>query len=171
MKKKIIITVIFIIAIIILIICSISTEVENNVENIAEIEPEEEITEDVLRQTDVTLFFVDSTSGILVKEIRKIDSKELIDSPYRYVLDLLIKGPESEGLSNPIPEGTKINSVQFEKGTLKIDLSEEFLNSSGTNSIYSLVNTLTEFTEVNGVKITINGETKEGLKDTFVKKE
>ena len=168
MKKKIIITVIFIIVIIILIICSISTEVENNVENIAETEPEEEITEDVLRQTDITLYFVDNTSGILVKENRKIDSKELIDSPYRYVL---IKGPESEGLSNPIPEGTKINSVQFEKGTLKIDLSEEFLNSSGTNSIYSLVNTLTEFTEVNGVKITVNGKVRDGLKDVFVRKE
>ena len=171
MKKKIIIAVIFIIVIIILIICSVSTEVENNVENIAEIEPEEEITDDVLRQTDVTLYFVDNTSGILVKETRKIDSKELIDSPYRYVLDLLIKGPETKELSNPIPEGTKVNSLLFDKGIITVDFSEEFLNSSGTNSIYAMVNTLTEFNEVNGVKITVNGKVKDGLKDVFVKKE
>lgn len=171
MKKKIIIAVIFIIVVIILIICSVSTEVENNVENITEIEPEEEITDDVLRQTDVTLYFADSTSGILVKEIRKVDSKELIDSPYRYVLDLLIKGPDTKELSNPIPEGTKVNSLLFEKGIITVDFSEEFTNSSGTNSIYSIVNTLTEFNEVNGVKITVNGEVKDGLKDVFVKKE
>ena len=169
MNKKIIFTVIFIIVIIILIICSISTEVDNNVDNIEEIEPEEEITEEALRQTTVNLYFVDNTSGILVKEERTIDSKELIDNPYKYVIDLLIEGPESENLANPIPEGTKINSAVIEKGILKIDLSEEFLNSSGTNAIYSIVNTLTEFTEVNGVKITINGEVKDGLKDAFVK--
>lgn len=170
MKKKIIIPILFIIVIIILIICSVSTEVENNVENIVEIEPEEEITDDVVRQTKVNLYFLDNTSGILTKEERTIDSKELIDNPYKVVLDLLLAGPNTEGLISAIPEGTKINSINYEKGIIEIDLSEEFLNSSGTNAIYSIVNTLTEFTEVNGVKIKINGEVREELKDTFVKK-
>ncbi len=170
MKKKIIIPIIFIIVIIILIICSVSTEVENNVENIVEIEPEEEITDDVVRQTKVNLYFLDNTSGILTKEERTIDSKELIDNPYKVVLDLLLAGPNTEGLISAIPEGTKVNSINYEKGIIEIDLSEEFLNSSGTNAIYSIVNTLTEFTEVIGVKFKINGEIREEMKDTFVKK-
>ena len=170
MKKKIIIPILFIIVIIILIICSVSTEVENNVENIVEIEPEEEITDDVVRQTKVNLYFLDNTSGILTKEERIIDSKELIDNPYKVVLDLLLAGPNTEGLISAIPEGTKVNSINYEKGIIEIDLSEEFLNSSGTNAIYSIVNTITEFTEVNGVKFKINGEVREELKDTFVKK-
>ncbi len=170
MKKKIIISIIFIIILIILIICSVSTEVENNVNNIVEIEPEEEITDDVVRQTKVNLYFLDNYSGILTKEERSIDSKELIDNPYKIVLDLLLAGPNTEGLISAIPEGTKLNSVNFEKGIVEVDLSEEFLKSSGTNSIYSIVNTLTEFTEVNGVKFKINGEAKQGINETYVKK-
>ena len=50
-----------------------------------------------------------------------------------------------------------------------IDLSKEFLNSSGTNAIYSIVNSLSELTEVSGIKFTIDGEVKDGLKETFVK--
>lgn len=170
MKNKIIIPILFIIVIIILIICSVSTEVENNVENIVEIQPEEEITDDVVRQTKVNLYFLDNTSGILAKEERTIDSKELIDNPYKVVIDLLLAGPNTEGLISAIPEGTKVNSINHEKGIIEVDLSEEFLNSSGTNAIYSIVNTLTEFTEVNGVKFKINGDVREEMKDTFVKK-
>ncbi len=169
MKKKITITIILIIIISILIIGTISTEVDKNVENIAEIQPEEEISDEEMRQTNVDLYFEDSTSRILVTEERKMDSKELIDNPYKKVLDMLIQGPESEKLTNPIPEGTKLNNAKYEKGILYVDLSSEFLNSNGTNSIYSIVNTMTEFTEINGIKFTIDGEVKDGLKDIFVK--
>ena len=168
-KKKIIFILGFIIIVIILIISSISTEVENNVENIEEIEPEQEISEEEVRQTVVSLYFEDKISGILAKEERKVDSKNLIDDPYKYILELLLNGPEQEDLNNPIPEGTKLNSIKYEKGILYIDLSSEFLNSNGTNSIYSIVNTMTEFTEINGIKFTIDGEIKDGLKETFVK--
>lgn len=169
MKKKVIITVCIIVLIVILIALSISTEVVNNVENVPEIQPEEEISEEENRQTTIVLYFEDSTSGILAKEQRKVDSKELIDDPYKYVLELLLKGPEIEDLLNPIPEETKINEIKFEKGIVYVDLSKEFLNASGTNAIYSIVNTLSEFTEVDGVKITIDGEEKEGLKNIFTK--
>ena len=169
MKKKVIITVCIIVLIVILVALSISTEVVNNVENIPEIQPEEEISEEENRQTTIVLYFEDSTSGILAKEQRKVDSKELIDDPYKYVLELLLKGPEIEDLLNPIPEETKINEIKFEKGIVYVDLSKEFLNASGTNAIYSIVNTLSEFTEVDGVKITIDGEEREGLKNVFTK--
>ena len=154
MKKKMIITIIIIIIVSIIIIGTISTEVEKNVENISEIQPEEEISDEEMRQTNINLYFEDATTKILSEEERKIDSKDLIDNPYKFVLDLLIEGPKSENLDNPIPEGTKLNSIKYEKGILYVDLSSEFLNSNGTNSIYSIVNTMTEFTEINGIKET-----------------
>ena len=167
-KKKIIFILFFIIAIIILIACSISTEVENNVENIEEIQPEPEISEEEMRQTTVILYYEDAISGVLAKEERKIDSKNLIDEPYKYVLELLINGPQIEDLNNPIPEGTKLNDIKFEKGIVYIDLSKEFLNANGTNAIYSIVNTLSEFTEVTGIKFTIEGKAEEKLKDVYI---
>ena len=169
MKKKIIITIIVIIIFSILIIGSISTEIDKNVDNITEIQPEEEISDEEMRQTNINLYFEDSISKVLVKEERKIDSKNLIDNPYKIVLEMLIKGPESETMNNPIPDGTKLNNAKYEKGILYVDLSSEFLNSNGTNSIYSIVNTMTEFTEINGIKFTIDGEIKDGLKEIYVK--
>ncbi len=170
MKKKIIFIIILIVLVVIAIICNISTEREDNVEKITEIQPEEEISEEQMRTTKVKLYFIDNTSGILVQEERNVDSKELIDNPYKYIINLLIEGPKDENLKNPIPEGTKLNSIKCEKGQLTIDLSSEFLNSNGTEAIYSIVNTVTEFTEINGVKFTIDGEVKEGLTDIFMRK-
>ena len=167
-KKKIAFILFFIIAIIILIACSISTEVDNNVENIEEIQPEPEISEEEMRQTVVNLYFEDAISGVLAKEERKVDSKNLIDNPYKYVLELLLNGPKIEDLNNPIPEGTKLNDLKFEKGIVYIDFSKEFLNANGTNAIYSVVNTLSEFTEVTGIKFTIEGKSEEKLKDVFI---
>lgn len=175
MKKKIIIFVIIIIIILVLVVCNFSTEVVNNVEkddgNITEIQPEEEISDNQNTQTSINLYFIDNSSGILVKEVRHIDAKDLIDNPYKYTLQLLINGPEDLKLSNAIPLGTKVNKVELKKDVLYVDLSKEFLNSSGTNSIYSIVKTMTEFNEVESVKFLINGEENENLKDVFVKKD
>lgn len=174
MRKKIIIIAIVVVAIIVLIAMNFSTERVNNVENIEqnleEIQPEEEMPANENTQTRISLYYLDKTSGVLTKEERNVDAKELIDVPYKYTLEELFKGPEDSKLSNPIPQNTKINSVDVKNGVLTIDLSKEFLNSTGMDSIYSIVNTMTEFNEINGVKFKIDGEIKDNLKEIYVKK-
>ena len=174
MKKKIIIGALIILIIGLLIISNLSTEsgknVENLNENIEEIQPEEEINSEEENLAEINLYFVDSQSGILVKSTQKIESKKLLDNPYKNVLELLFKGPDDEKLVNSIPNDTKINKVELKNGILTIDLSEQFLNANGMNSINSIVNTMTEFNEIEGVKFLINGESKDGLKDVFVRK-
>ncbi len=172
MKKTIILIISIIVIIIGLLIYSFfnfSTEKEQTVNIINEIYPEEEISEEQNFETEIKLFFTESTSNILIPEIRKINSKELISNPYLYVLNLLIQGPKENKYINEIPKGTKVNDIKFEKGILFIDLSEEFLNSSGVNSIYSIVNTICQFNEIEKIKITINGENKTGLTEYFTK--
>lgn len=176
MNKKLIIKIIVVILIVVvialLIFLNVSTEVVQNVENEPEIQPEQEISEEQMRQTSVILYFEDKNSMQLVREERKVDAKNLIDNPYLYVVKMLINGPETENLQNPIPQGTKVNKVELKNGdSICVDLSKEFLNSAGMNSIYSIVNTLTEFKEVNSVKILIDGEENEQYKEAFVRKE
>ena len=112
MKKLFILKVIIIITIIsilaILIALNFSTEVVQNVDNEIVIEPEEEISEEQMRQTTITLYFEDKQSMELVKEEKKVDAKDLIDNPYIYIVNLLILGPNDETLQNPIPDGTKV---------------------------------------------------------------
>ncbi len=174
MKKFFILKVVIIISIIsiiaILIVLNFSTEVVENVENETVIEPEEEISEEQMRQTAITLYFEDKQSLELVSEEKKVDAKDLIDNPYMYIVNLLITGPENENLQNPIPEGTKVNKAELNGDCVTVDLSKEFLNSSGTNAIYAVVNSLTELKEVNSVKLLIDGEEQENMKEAFVRK-
>ena len=174
MKKMFILKVVIIIAIIsilaILIVLNFSTEVVENVENETVIEPEEEISEEQMRQTAITLYFEDKESMQLVTEEKKVDAKDLVDNPYLYIVNLLILGPNSENLQNPIPEGTKVNKAELNGDCVTVDLSKDFLNSSGTNAIYAIVNSLTELKEVNSVKFLIDGEEQDNMKEAFVRK-
>ena len=169
MKKtiKIIIPILLIIGIIIFAMLNISTETEQNVENENEIQPEEELIENQESETEIKLYYEDSTSGILTAQTKKIKAKELIENPYLYVLNQLLEEPTENKYKKTIPEGTKINHIELKKGTLKIDLSQEFLNSKGTNPIYSIVKTMSQFNEVENIKITINGKEEENLKQTY----
>ena len=98
----------------------------------------------------------------------KIDANNLIKNPYEYLINLLIEGPKNENLIKSIPEGTKINSVFLEGDILKIDFSNEFLNSENlNNSVNSILNTVTQLNEINGIKILINGEEDKNFKDTI----
>lgn len=170
-RLRIIIIIAILLGLAIFFILNFSTEVVENVDNGTIIQPEEEISDEQMRQTVINLYFEDKQSLELVKEEMKIDVKELIDTPYLYIVNLLLQGPKSEGLQSAIPEGTKVNKVEVIGDTANVDLSKEFLNCSGTNAIYSVVNSLTEFKDINSVKILIDGEENSNFKDAFVRKE
>lgn len=169
-KIKIFIIVLIIIAIIAFIIMNVSTKEEQNVENESEIQPEAEIN-DKEEETEITLYYIDNTSGVLTTQKRSINAKDLINNPYITVLNELIKGPYNDNnLKTEIPKETKVNNVKFEKGLLTIDLSKEFSSYANLNAIYQIVNTETEFTEVEKVKITIEGKETNELKEPFEKR-
>lgn len=129
-----------------------------------EITPQEEISQEQLRQTIVTLYFRNIDSKELMPEARRVDVNVLVHNPYESLLNMLIEGPKNENLERIIPEGTIMNNIELKGDIVYIDFSEEFIenhekgidNESAT--IYSIVNTLTELTEVSGIKILINGE-------------
>ena len=133
----------------------------NKSNEVNEIIPEEEISEEQMRQTIVSLYFYNESTEGLTPEGRLIDVKELVEEPYRKLMELLIEGPQNTGLSRTIPEGTRINKVELKGDILYLDLSKEFIeNHSGgeekeSATIYSIVNTMTNLTEVNSVKILI----------------
>lgn len=143
----------------------------NDTNNKNEISPEEEIPEENNYFTKIKLFLVDPSSDILTPEEFSIDSRNLLDNPYKYVINLLISPPKETTLKSAFAEGTKINNCVLNKGILTVDFNEEFLNSSGTNAIYSVVNTLSEFNEIDSITFKINGKENSQLNEKFVKKE
>lgn len=156
-KKKILI-ILFIIFIILLVVILGFVLVNMN-RDIPFIEyiPQEEISDEQLRQTKVSLYF--KCGNDLVSEIRRIDVKLLLVNPYEEILNLLIEGPKNENLEKLIPDGTKINKIEKIEDMLLIDFSEEFLNTDSEELLVnSIVNSLTELVEINKVKIVINGD-------------
>lgn len=173
-KKRIIIvgiSIILITAIIVGVYFYIKNRDEKN--QIAEYTPEQEITEEQLRQTIVSLYFKNNNE--LIPEARLVDVKELIKNPYEKILNMLIEGPKNENLQKTIPEGTKINKIEKQGEILIIDFSEEFISKhvGGEKeekiTMQSIVKTLTELTEINGIKIKINGEENKEFKDGKIK--
>ena len=169
-KKRVLIVGIAII-LIIAIIAGVYFFTKNKEENneITEYVPEEEISEEQLRQTMVSLYFKNENG--LMPEARLVDVKELINNPYEKIINMLLEGPKNENLQKTIPEGTKINKIEKQGEILVLDFSEEFiLNHNGKEqeqklTLQSIVKTVTELTEINGIKIKINGEENKEFKD------
>ena len=148
---------------------------KNNEQQVNEIIPEEEISEEQMRQTIVSLYFYNESSKSLVSEGRLIDAKELIQEPYKKLMELLIEGPQNTSLSKTIPDGTRVNKAELRGETLYLDLSKEFIeNHQGGEeqesiTIYSIVNTMTNLTEVNAIKILIKRKENQAFKDNKIK--
>ena len=155
----------------------------SNEEIINEYIPEVEISDEELRKTIVTLYFINEEDNSIKTEARLIDSKQLLREPYTSLVGMLIEGPKDSSLKKIIPDDTKILGTSLDGNCVTVDLSNEFVdNAQGdvnekSNMIYTIVNTLTELKEVDSVKILINGEEVNGfddealnLKSEFVRK-
>lgn len=151
-------------------IVNINKEInENN-----EIIPEQEISESQLRQTIVTLYFYGKQTGKIEPEARQIDARELLNNPYQILINLLIEGPKNNELLKLIPDGTKLNNIEIKDEIVFIDFSEEFIKDQNLGEeqektiINSILKTLLELNEVNGIKILINGEENKAFPDNKV---
>lgn len=142
---------------------------------IQEYTPQEEINDEQFRQTIVSLYFLNEETNELMPEARLIDVAQLVSKPYETLVQLLIDGPKNEKLAKLIPDGVKICGIELQGECVVVNLSEEFTSIiKDTNlkdkTVQSIVNTLTELTEVNSVKFLINGQENENFKDIFTRK-
>lgn len=163
------ISIIVIIAIIVGVYFLLTNKEEKN--EIEEYTPQEEITDEQMRQTMVSLYFKNGNG--LIPEARLMDVKELINNPYEKILQMLVEGPKNENLQKTIPEGTRINKIEKQADTLIIDFSEEFITNQKEEeekiTLQSILKTVTELTEINGIKIKINGEENKQFKSGMIK--
>ena len=135
--------------------------------------PQEEISEEQLRQTIVTLYFLSKDTKEITPEARLVDIKDIITNPYENLINLLIEGPKNEKNQKVIPDNTKLNKTYMEGDCITLDFSQEILNydkndeKAKENMVNTIVNTLTELTEVNKVKILIDGNQSEEFQEEY----
>jgi len=129
--------------------------------------------EDETKTGEITInvYYADNMGEYLVGEARVVSS----ENKYVDALNELIKLPIDSSLYQLVPENTKINSITVENGLAKVDLSKDFIEDRFQGDtvdillIYSIVNTLTEFQEVNSVSLYIDGEKLDILGELDIK--
>ncbi|MCL4417822.1 MAG: GerMN domain-containing protein [Actinobacteria bacterium] len=111
-------------------------------------------------EVTINVYYADQNGENLVGEARILSGS----SKYVDAISEMMKEPIDSSLVKLIPESTKINSVTVKDGMAKVDLSKNFVDgrfigdSTDILLIYSIVNTLTEFPDVNSVEFYIDGE-------------
>ena len=172
-RKKIIAIITLILIILLAIFIWNNISIENDVDEYQDYTPEEEISEEQMRQTKVILFFANSETGEIESEVKIVDVNLLINEPYKQIMNWLINGPQSSNLKRLIPDGTAMHDIKVEKSCAIINLSNEFLNYETEENklkiINSIVNTLTNLKEINSVKFLINGEENEKFSEIYLK--
>jgi len=114
----------------------------------------------------ITLYFPQGDAGYLVPEERIIG--EDTDMEKAAILALMA-GPETEGLSPSIPEGTALLAFRMEGKVAVIDFSEEIRTGHAGGStgemmtIFSIANTMGNLPTVERVQIRIEGREAETL--------
>ncbi|MGE5614344.1 MAG: GerMN domain-containing protein [Bacillota bacterium] len=127
--------------------------------------PSEETSDDKsssatnVKTAKVTLYFPTEDNSALKMEEREI---QVFDGAILKACVLaLADGPVTEGLRNPIPEGTELIGINLKDGVAIVDFSKEFLKTNGLSEItarLSVVNTLTRINGVDKVRIHIEGK-------------
>jgi germination protein M len=111
----------------------------------------------------ISIYFANEAGDALIESQRQVeyDGSILLE---KIIVEQLIDGPTSEevGMKRTLPEGTILNEISKKDRVCNIDFNEKFLEviegASDEITIYSIVNTLVEQTDINKVQFTINGE-------------
>ena len=149
----------------------LSKSKKNTDEEISEYTPQEEISGEQMRETIVTLYFLNQETKELKSEGRLVDSKVLIQNPYKLIVELLIEGPKNTDLSNVFPENARILDANIENTCVTLNFSEELTKFKDDvrkyNIINSILNSLTQLNEVNSIKILINNEINKDFDEEY----
>ena len=109
------------------------------------------------------LYFPDADGRWLVSEYHSLALDE-DTSPERYVVEELLRGPNSSELRSVIPAGTSLRSCSTTDGVCTVDLSREFYDNRPRTALgerlvlYAIIDSLTALPGVDSVRFLLEGE-------------
>ncbi len=115
------------------------------------------------QEAKISVYFANSEGDALLESNLKVTYDGMM-STERLILQQLMDGPVREDRQPVIPEGTVLNKVTIRDGICYVDFNEKFMEKrqgiSEEVAIYSVVNSLTELSNVYRVQFLINGSIK-----------
>jgi len=119
----------------------------------------------LVKEENVKLYFSTSDAMYLDTEDRTVKGRNI----YLETVNALIKGPITSDLVKTIPDDVEVLNISKNNDTIQVDFSEEIItNHWGGSSgeiltVYSIVNTLTQFEGIKRVEILVEGKEVETL--------
>lgn len=170
-KRIIIIISIIIICTLVVIFIKNNISVETSEEKISEYTPEEEISDEQSRETLVTLYFLNSKTNKLKSEGQLINAIELLENPYKVIVENLIKEPNNKELKSAFPKNTKLLDATLKADCVTLNFSKEILDfkdeTEKFNIINCILNSLTQLNEVSSIQILVDGKENDKLNETY----
>lgn len=119
------------------------------------------LEKDSTEEKYVLLYFLNPETGKLQTEAREIKMTD--PQPIeQYIVNELIKGPQSEGLKGVLSPDTTVISAQTTDGTCFLNFSSNFVTKNAgekeEEAIQSIVLSLTELEEVRSVQFLVDGK-------------
>ena len=111
------------------------------------------------------VYFANSQAAYLKPEIREVKKDQL----YHNLIQELIAGPQQKNLIATIPPQTELLGIKVENSIAKVNFNQALVEqhwggtAGETMTVYSIVNTLTQFNDLDKVKILIEGQEIETL--------
>lgn len=132
-------------------------------------EPIEQVA--ISKQTaSINVYFPRLPDFNLTNEKIDLENNMLNEEKIKVIIDRLSKGSEKANIIDVIPNGSRLNNVYVEEKTAFVDFSKEFVDNhpGGSlgeyNTIYSIVNSITELDGIENVVFLIDGEKQETYK-------
>ncbi len=140
-----------------------SDNAQNNTDNNAQTDTSQTSGTALTAENSITvsLYFASADGKGLTIEKRSIPKKEGLA---RETINQLISGPSDSNLLPTIPSETVLQDINIRDGVCIIDFSSELVDSSVGGlqneelTVYSIVDTLTQFSSVNEVTILVEGQ-------------
>jgi spore germination protein GerM len=119
----------------------------------------------VISEKKVSVYFSTERAMYLAPEKRLVKK----DNLFQNTINKLIEGPKDNVLNKTIPDGVKLLGIEVEDGRARINFNRALVDNHWGGStgermtVYSIVNTLTQFSEIRRVLILIEGKRVETL--------
>ncbi len=125
-------------------------------------------TDQTAKEISIRVYYPNEDGTKLQGVSRKVTLDKGLDK-YTAAVQSLLAGPKEKGLVAIFPKAAKLRRVTVENGIARVDFDQSLVkhfNGGSTGEemlVGSLVDTLTEFSEVKEVQLLINGQTVETL--------
>lgn len=117
---------------------------------------------EAIQQTEILLYYSDANHRCLLTEKRTVPYLEPEKLP-DYVVEQLIRGPQTPGMVSALPQGTVKWEVTVDNGICAVDFNEDFYRNRPKDeqaeqlALLSVVNSLCELDGVNQVQFYVEG--------------